>query len=208
MASTAEAQRRLLLALGQAAKRWVLPRIRSYKGKPIRALQRSLSVKVIGTSTVKLQIPYFWAVYVHDGRKAPVRSRESSFLIWWKDPRKDPRLAPSGVTPRRAEQLRHLSSDQFQEALRQHREAIAQNRESPVVIVPAVKRPTPPSPFFANEPGGGMNGFVNKANEVGRAEARNLILGELKKELGFSTFVPSGSAVRFSPVEDRTTANL
>lgn len=197
------ARRRILQALGQAAKTWARPRIRSYKGKPIRALQKALRVQIVGPDEVQLQIPHFWAVYVHDGREAPVRPQVATFMIWWENPREDPRLRPTGVTPQRASQIRHLTADEFREALATFRSYTAAGFKSPVIVRRHVTKPTPPSPFFSNEVGGGMHGFVKKANEVGGVEARREILGLLKKELGFSGFVPHpGEGVNFGLIKD------
>ena len=200
-------QRRLLKRLGQAAMERVRPRIVSYKGKPIQALQRALQAIVVSDTELKLRVPHFWAIYVHDGRKAPVYPQHSAFMIWWKDPRQDPRLN-GGVTPERASSLRHLTTQQFRDAMRLFREAQESGAESPVVITPIVRRSTPPSPFFSNEAGGGMHGFVTRANRVGLPEFRSFALTLLKKELGVSTFVPAGDAVLFRSVKERLDSRL
>lgn len=181
-------KRRLLKRLGREAKNYVRPKISSYKGKPIHALREALEARVELDSVV-VSIPHFWAVYVHDGRKAPFGPKRGSFLIWWKDPTKDPRLR-GGVTPKRASQLRRLTPRQFREALRDNARAINEGREPPVVITRRVRKATPPSPFFSNEAGGGMRGFKES---VGPA-ALKMFRRELKASMPWAFRVEKDEA--------------
>lgn len=185
-------QRRLLRALGKAAANRVRPKIVSYKGKPIRALQRALKSVLVNDERVELQIPHFWSVYVHEGRRVPVTSR-TGLLIWYRNPKRDPRLN-AGVTPERAAKLRHLSNAEFKDAQAENYEAQRQGREPPVIIIPAglLKRATPPSPFFENEPGGGMFGFEREASEIAQQEFQSFALTSLRSTLGVSSFIPRG----------------
>lgn len=197
-------QRRLLNEIGRAARRKVRPLIRTYKGKPIRQLQRALRLVLVSDDKAVLRIPHYWAVYVHDGRNAPFGPRTSVFLIWWKDPRQDPRLS-GGQTPERASQLRSLTPDEFRDAVQARDDALRAGRESPVVITRRVRRQTPPSRFFGNGPGEGMAGFVVEANRIGQQEFKRFALNLLKNELGvtsFVPFVPAGSGISFKVVKE------
>lgn len=202
-------QRGLLRRLGALAVRRVRPLIVSYKGKPITALQRALRAVLLSDTLLTLQIPHFWAVYVHDGRSVPFGPQRSTFLIWWKNPHQDPRLA-GGSTPERANQLRRLSFKQFRDALKKFRE---EGPQSPVIVVPQVKRPQPPrpSPFFSNEPGGGMHGFVNEANKLGEREFKIKLFSVLKKQLGATSFLPQipvGGSIQFKVERESATARF
>jgi len=53
-----------------------------------------------------LGVPHYWAVYYHDGR-GPSLARPNLFLIWYWDPRDDPRH--HGNYPVRAVQIRRLN---------------------------------------------------------------------------------------------------
>lgn len=201
--------RRLQRAIALAAITFVKPKIRSYKGKPIPALQRALRLGYEGQDAY-IEIPHFWAVYVHDGRQAPVYPRNGTFLIWWKDPRQDPRLR-GGSTPQRASQLRHLTPSQFRRAMRIHRQALASGGDSPIVVTRRVNRSTPGNPFFSSGPRGGMQGFWRVANMVGEPEVRGEVFRVLGEHLGVSTFVPrvvAGLGVSFPFVEETVSARL
>lgn len=180
----------LLREFGRLGVRRVRPKIRSSKGKPIKVLQRALHAELISPRELVLSIPHYWAVYVHDGRRAPVRAKDSTFLIWYRDPNQDPRLR-AGVTPERASQLRHLTTAQFKKALRLNAEALAAGRQSPVVITTQVNKSTPGVPFFSNAAGGGMSGFLEEVNRAGQARVRRYFFTQLKRALGFTTSVPA-----------------
>lgn len=200
----------LLKRFGRLGVEHVRPKIVSVYGKPIRELQRALSVVSIDRRSTSLYIPHYWAVYVHDGRRAPFGPRRGTFLIWWKDPRQDPRLAPfGGVTPQRASQLRRLTQAQFRAALELRRQALAEGRDSPVVIVPEVRKPTRAVRFFDNR--GGMRGFLHKANAEGQVLVRQEILRSLSKELGVTSFIPrltAGQGVTIKPKRETVRLKL
>lgn len=153
--------------LAERGARIARPKIVSSRGKPIRVLQRALRTRVLGPGHARLEIPHYWAVYVHDGRKAPLRPRLASFFIWWRDPRQDPRLRRfGGVTPKRADQIPRLTPSQFRDALADNREAREAGLEEPVVITPVIRKSTPPVRFFGNRAGGGMVRFGPEARRL------------------------------------------
>ncbi len=51
-------------------------------------------------------VPHYWAVYYHDGRATSRSTRPNGFLVWYKNPKDDPRHR--GNFPVRASQLRSL----------------------------------------------------------------------------------------------------
>ena len=169
-------KKKLLTVLLRAADRKVRPKI------PSKQLRQGLTKTVESGSKGYLEIPHYWALYVHEGRNAPVHAQNSTFLIWYRDPRQDPRLV-GGKTPKRASQLRRLTSSQFKDALQRNRDAREAGLEPPVVIVRAVRKSTEGVPFFSNESRRGMQGFVDEANDIGADVVREFALEFLKKEL-------------------------
>lgn len=154
-------RRRLARKLAEAGRRKVRRRVESASKTLARAMvvipdsspRRKLAI-------ARIHIPHYWAVYVHDGR-GPFRMRRGRFMVWWKNPKLDPRLR-GGRSPRRAANLRRLTKAEFQAALEDRNAWIAAGGDpydAPVVITSAIKRRTPPNKFFSNEPGGGMAGF-------------------------------------------------
>lgn len=193
--------RRLVGRLLRAAERRVKSEI------PSRTLRAALKRIVFDATHGALFIPHYWAIYVHDGR-GPLGPRRGSFLIFFKDPLKDPRLR-GGRFPERAAAVPRLTRSQFRAALKEFTDAQRTGRESDVVITRRVGGVTP-TPFFSNEAGGGMFRFVDTANDVGQFEFRTFALGFLRKELGIRTFIPQlGQAgISIPPIKDRVVINL
>lgn len=142
---------------------------------PSRTLRRALvSIRVTDTQ-VKMNITHYWAVFVHEGR-GEARARSGQFLAWYRNPREDPRLTPfGGQTPPRASQLLGLrqviSAQQFREDVNAGKVVFAE-RTGPVAGVP----------FFSNDAGGGMHGFVDQANRLATPLTRKHILERIGKE--------------------------
>lgn len=137
-----------------------------------------------GNVVARVRIPHYWAIYVHDGR-GPFRKER--FMVWWKNPKRDPRLK-DGLSPVRASQVRRLTRAQWLQALQEREDWISSGGDpydAPVIITKAVRRATKPRPFFSNGPGGGMQGFVNQANKIGRdifsAHVRELLGEDFRK---------------------------
>ena len=136
---------------------------------PSRTLRRALTRTVLrGTGVGFLEIPHFWALYVHDGRLAP-QFPSGRYFIWWRDPNQDPRLI-GGKTPERASELRQLTFDEFDRAWEIFNEAIANGEQSPVVITKQIKKSTQPNRFFDNREG--MRGFTAEVNAEGLSKFR------------------------------------
>jgi hypothetical protein len=140
------------------------------------SLKNDLEQQVIDFSHGRLYLDPYWAVYAHDGRPAQVRPKGKGPFIWFPNRAEDPRLV-GGRTPNRAKDLRHLKirakggdftrSEFFQK--------IAQGE----IIVTRRVGPTKPQPFFSNDAGGGMEGFL----DMMRPELKQRALGLVRSEL-------------------------
>lgn len=141
----ADAKQRLLAEIGQLARRQAASKIQS------ETLRASLFVDIVPTeNTVRVGVPHYWAIYYHDGR-GPVRAQPGKFLVYFKDPAKDPRIA-NGY-PERAASIVRLSREEFKEAL----------ARDELIVVKSVG-PAAPHPFFTR----GMDGFQDKVHEPAR----------------------------------------
>lgn len=162
--------RRLVTRFGRLAIRKARP------GIPSRALRRALNLFVVNDRVARMQIPHFWALYVHDGR-GPFGPRRAKFLVWFRNPKRDPRLAPSGVTPVRARNIKRLSREEFVRGLQENAEARDRGLPPPMIITRRVKTPSQARKFFDNRVG--MRGFVQEANQVGNPMVREFILASI-----------------------------
>ena len=168
--------RRLVQRIMRAGAIRVRPQI------PSRTLQRALRRVTVSALEGALFIPHYWAVYVHDGRGA-FGPRRGTFLIFFRNPSADPRLA-GRQTPERAASIPRLTRSQFRRALEEFATG------SGNVIVTRRVKGVRATPFFSNEPGGGMFGFVGQANDVGQFEFRTFALGFLRRPLDVRGFIP------------------
>lgn len=113
---------------------------------------------------VKVNIPHYWAVYVHDGR-GPFGPRKKTWLVWFMDPKDDPRTQGGTKHPVRAKDIRTLTKEQFHAGLRENSRRRALDLP-PYMIVTKHHGGNLARPFFSNT--GGMRGFRQQANEIGR----------------------------------------
>lgn len=166
---------RLALALGAEARETARPSI------PSRTLADSMQL-ILREGGIDVYIPYYWALYVHDGRGS-FRMPPGKFMVWFRDPKQDPRL--SGGYPMRVSERQHLSAEEFHDLLEQNRAAelatygrprrAGEPQVGPVIITNLIRNKTPGKPFFANEGGGGMAGFDEKASQIGEAQMRSFV---------------------------------
>jgi len=91
-----------------------------------------------------LFIPHYWAVYYHDGR-GPVRPVNARKLVFFDDPRDDPRLRNG--RPVRESEVQRLTREQYQEGLRRNAERAARGGRPFMYVVDSVG-PAAPRPFF------------------------------------------------------------
>jgi hypothetical protein len=100
----------------------------------------------------RLYIDHYWAFYVHEGRGPAAGTRRTprnaKVFVWFKNPANDPRLAGD---PKRFSAIRKLTPAEFKDA-----KAAGQ-----LVIQRYISKGVPGSPFFSNDPGGGMQGFLD-----------------------------------------------
>jgi hypothetical protein len=144
-----------------------------------------------------LNIPYYWAIFVHQGRPNAPYTKQRGVYVFWRDPSEDPRR-PGGREPRRRSDLRRLTIEEFNRAVMRRREWIADGgdpRDSPVVITRVIRSPTKAIPFFSNTDGRGMLGF----QEIGAKKIESGFDGFVKQQLG---------SVNRLRVKDTATARL
>jgi hypothetical protein len=106
-----ETLRKLALKLGERAKIEVLPQI------PSEALRNGLRLLQRHSSTgAELFIPHYWAIYVHDDRQ-PFGPRRAKVLVWFADPKDDPRR-PNDVV--RFSDWRSLKRQEFLDGIQRN----------------------------------------------------------------------------------------
>lgn len=182
---------------------------------PSKTLQRALEIRTAAPRTSRgvrrvLYIDHYWAVYVHDGRRAPFGpGLPPSFLIWFRNPKDDPRLN-NGVTPPRAAQLRHLTYEEFKYWLARYREGDPRVIFRGPSLGPGsrqVNKSTPGAYFFENGPDSPMHQFVREARQLMRRRFRGHVMRRLGPKLlgGPIPAIASmtDSPLLFPPVKDR-----
>ena len=186
---------RLARKLAYQGQQKASPQIRSNQ------LRRGLYVREDPENDQKyaLVVPHFWAAYIHDGR-GPVRPDTAKVLVWFRNPNDDPRLK-AGLSPVRASGVRKLTKAQFQEWSAVNRGIIQrykkrtgrkilttaelQSLKLPMIVArysPGTFRPSKVYPFFSNEAGGGMQGFVNEAGRTVSREVSAHVKDVLSRE--------------------------
>lgn len=141
MASADETVRGIERALAEAALRAAMPRVE----RASRTLARSLRIVPRPSGGLQLDIPYYWALYVHQGR-GRLTPRLARVLVWFAVPADDPRHR--GRYPVRASQIRRLTPQQYRQGLEANRDRAAQGLP-PVMIVSKSSGPVQPNPFFS-----------------------------------------------------------
>lgn len=119
------ARKRLLERLAVKALSTVKPQI------PSEALRNGLVIVPEAAGRIDLHIPHYWAVYIHDGRPG-FGPRRSSWLVWFANPRDDPRLQPN--YPVRLSDVRRLTKQQFKDGMAENRRRAA-NGLPPFMLV-------------------------------------------------------------------------
>lgn len=127
-----------------------------------------MNLFVLDDREARIQIPHYWALYVHDGRSAPFGAVQAQFLVWFRNPKDDPRLR-GGISPVRAKDLRQLTPSEFRYWLARNREADPDGtnpRLRPMIVTRQIRTPTQARRFFSNEAGGGMQRFPPEARRI------------------------------------------
>lgn len=155
---------RLLAQIGRLAERQARSKIES------ETLRESLTVVLKPSEgKVTVGVPHYWAIYYHDGR-GPIHARPGKFLVYFKDPSKDPRLRRG--YPERATDIVRLTREQF----------LASLAAGELIVTKSVG-PAGPHPFFTR----GMDGFQDKvhgpARQFMREEMQRLgLVGPVQKD--------------------------
>jgi hypothetical protein len=153
-------KKQLVRRMGLFAIAYVRPKI------PSKTLRRGLLFFPTSEVLGYVYLPHYWALYVHDGR-GPFRMPAGSVMCWFRDPSNDPRLRGfGGQTPPRKIQLPRLTKSQFEFWLEENRRAIERGDQPPMIVTKQINKPTKATPFFSNEPGGGMFGFSQRVFPV------------------------------------------
>lgn len=162
--------RRAARRIANVAYRRVQPRVSAASTTLGRDLKIYVNAPRAGSIRAGLAIDYYWALYVHEGRR-PFGKRR--YMVFFRNKALDPRLQ-RGVSPRRKSQLRrfrNLSRAQYERALelnRLHRRAGGSDATRPVVFTKKIAKPTPPNRFFSNN--GPLRGLDKDANRVVKPE--------------------------------------
>lgn len=150
--------------LAEAALRHAKPKIAVHS----KTLAETVTKVRISRTEVAVHLTHYWAIYVHDGRRA---FTTPGMMIWFRNPKDDPRLrASGGQTPARRTQLRSMY--EFETEFKYWK---AKNREvdpdgtrpqlRPMVVTRS-SGAVQPKRFFEND--GGMRGFPEKAAAIVR----------------------------------------
>lgn len=145
----------LLGKLAQAGLEYSKPKI------PSRTLQGSIFTHVDSPVQAYIEIPQYWAEYLHDGR-GQINAAAGSVLIYFRNKNDDPRLR-GGISPERLADQRPLSKAQFLFWLAKNRQAHKAGIPAPMIIKKRVG-PMAGSFFFDNDRG--MAGFDEVANNL------------------------------------------
>ncbi len=166
--------RRVLLRMLRLARDRVRPLV------PSRTLRRDMQLFVDRSERGILQFPYYWAVYVHDGRgpfgvhsRARRGRRKPSVIVWFKNPKDDPRTNGGRDYPRRERQVRQLTRAQYEEGLKRNRQ---RSKGNPfMVVVKRVNSSRPGVPFIDR----GLRGFDRFAGRIAQEEFSRLVNAEI-----------------------------
>jgi len=131
-----------------------------------RLMNRKTILATAQKATGVVNSPHYWAVYYHIGRKnlPPITPKSANVLVWFKDPRDDPRLT-NGQSPVYRSEVRrlNLSAQQFR-ALR---------KAGKLIVTKRSPRSGPAkfngNPFFSNT--GGMQGMDARLKSISQREA-------------------------------------
>lgn len=133
-----------------------------------KQLRKGMRRQVLISNAVQAQgvlnVPHYWAIYKHDGR-GTVTTNGATFLVWFPNPKDDPRLK-NGQSPIHRADIKKLS-DVIS------RERFLELKKSGKMIISKVSGPTDrgkANPFFSNKPGGGMAGFQDDFVRIARRE--------------------------------------
>lgn len=135
--------------------------------------------------TVRITSPYFWSGILDEGR-GTVRPRSKRFLVWFDNPRDDPRL--SGGYPKRRSDVKRLTRRQFTVWSRRNREAIKAGRRPPMVVTKGPIPGTDGAHFVARARRELLRTLRRDIEQVGRAVIEARIRAVKRRVLRVSFF--------------------
>lgn len=134
-------------------------------------------VKARGKAGVtNVRLPHYWATAYHEGR-GPVRARPGRWLVYWRDPARDPRLS-DGRPPLKRSDRRRLTREEWIRAVK-----------DPGVVITKSVGPWKGNPFIRRGVHTLADGFWLSAT---KKQAGDLLEGLLDRKLGFRGAGPGG----------------
>lgn len=133
-----------------------------------------------------LNVPHFWAIYSHDGRRSfkhPLAPNKK--LVWYENRQDDPRLK-NGHSPVNESDIRRLTPGEYREGLRRNRIRRRNGQQPFMIVVPLREEDDPfvsgvgPEAFFDNKKG--MAGFTTKAKQQLKTQFPKHVLDLLRKD--------------------------
>lgn len=124
-----------------------------------------------------LSVPHYWALYYHLGRKnlPPIRPKSANVLVWFKDPKKDPRLN-NGQSPVYRSQIKQLNLSAAEFKRLRHAGELIIAKRSPRTGPAQFEG----NPFFSDKPGGGLAGIENNLVSISERETHKAVESWLK----------------------------
>lgn len=135
-----------------------------------QTLRESFKVrKLPGKETIAVSTPYYWARYYFEGR-GPVYPREKTWLVWFQNPRDDPRNA--GGYPKQKGDRRRLTAEEFAWGLEMNRLLGTEEESMPFMVIAQRSGPFPGT------------GELRKALRDFPRVARRIVKREFDQEMG------------------------
>lgn len=112
-----------------------------------QTLARDMDIEILGPEFARVFVPYFWAIYHHDGR-GPIEAKPGKFLVFFPDKRADPRTAGGRRYPRTEADILHLTKQQFYDGISRNRRRLEVGNPQPFMIATRSVGPATGVPFF------------------------------------------------------------
>ncbi len=124
--------------------------------------------------SVHLTIAHYWALYVHDGRAGfgPLRAQ---VLVWFRNPRDDPRHKGTTDYPVRAADIRRLTREEFYEGVKINRALGSKDNPFPYMVIAKWRGGDRPHRFFSE----GLAGLGSKLTPLVETEMDRFIRSNL-----------------------------
>ncbi len=175
----------------QSAQAFARPKVAAAgkRGTLVKSMEWVLHAKYASRGGEKyaegsVNLPFYWAIYVHQGRPEEQYRKAKGVYVFWRNPEDDPRRQRGGIGFKglRPEQVPRLRGNEFNEAVKRRNQWIADGNPastSPVIITKVIRGPTAGIPFFSNTDGRGMLGF----REIGAEKIESSFDGFVKQQL-------------------------